>query len=68
MPSLASTLTLPAFRSLSVTLPIGQWIRVARERRALARLDERVMRDIGIDPDAAAVEAARPFWDLPKEE
>ncbi len=67
MPSFASILTLPTFRSLSVTLPIGQWIRVARERRALAGLNDRVLRDIGIDPDAAAVEAARPFWDLPKE-
>jgi uncharacterized protein YjiS (DUF1127 family) len=66
MPSFASILTLPAFRSLSVTLPLGEWIRVARERRMLAGLNERQLRDLGIDAGAAADEAARPFWDLPR--
>jgi len=66
MPSFASILTLPAFRSLSVTLPLGQWIRVARERRMLAGLNEHQLRDIGIGAVDAADEVARPFWDLPK--
>ena len=33
-----------------------------RDRAMLARLDSHLLRDIGIDPDAAAVEAAKPFW------
>ncbi len=51
--------------SMKVSLPVGEWMRVARERRRLAELDERQLRDIGIDPATAAREAGRPFWDLP---
>ncbi len=50
---------------LLVTLRAG--VAVARERRALARLDARELDDIGIDPAAAAAEVARPFWDIPAE-
>jgi uncharacterized protein YjiS (DUF1127 family) len=35
-----------------------------RERRALAELEPRLLRDIGIDPIAAAHEVERPFWAL----
>lgn len=66
MPTLATLFTLPALRSLQVSLPLGSWIRVARERRQLARLSPRQLADIGIDSDSAMGEAARPFWDLPK--
>lgn len=38
---------------------------VARERRALAALNDRELRDIGVTRDAAAREAARPYWDTP---
>ena len=38
---------------------------VARERRALANVDARTLADMGISPEAAAYEAARPVWDLP---
>ncbi|RMH51121.1 MAG: DUF1127 domain-containing protein [Alphaproteobacteria bacterium] len=41
------------------------WIDVASQRRRLAELDERMLRDIGISREAARAEAARPFWDLP---
>jgi uncharacterized protein YjiS (DUF1127 family) len=41
---------------------IGAWQERAASRRALARLDERLLRDIGLDPAAAADEAAKPFW------
>ncbi|MGM0585529.1 MAG: DUF1127 domain-containing protein [Pseudomonadota bacterium] len=37
----------------------------SRQRRALARLDAARLEDIGLDPEAAAAEAARPFWDPP---
>jgi uncharacterized protein YjiS (DUF1127 family) len=35
-----------------------------RERQRLAELDPRLLRDIGIDPVAAAHEVERPFWQL----
>ncbi len=65
-PNLASILTRPGLRALRVTLPLGAWVRVARERRQLAGLSERQLRDIGLDARAVAREAARPFWDLPE--
>jgi len=40
------------------------WNRVARERRRLLDLDERVLRDIGLTPEQAYREASRPFWDM----
>ena len=61
----ASILNLPEFRSMKVSLPLGEWVRVARERRQLAALGDRELRDMGLEPDAVAREAARPFWDLP---
>ncbi len=39
------------------------WLDVARQRRALALLDDRQLADIGISRNAADAEAARPFWD-----
>ena len=39
---------------------------VAHERRALRDLTPAQMRDMGIDPVAAEIEAARSFWDLPR--
>ncbi|MEM9145713.1 MAG: DUF1127 domain-containing protein [Pseudomonadota bacterium] len=48
------------------SLLIGDWIRVARERRELARLDRRALDDIGIDPQSARAESERPFWDVPR--
>lgn len=38
--------------------------RTQQERRHLAELDPRLLRDIGIDPVAAALEIDRPFWQL----
>ena len=35
-----------------------------QERRALAELEPRLLRDMGIDPVAAAHEIERPFWEL----
>ncbi len=39
------------------------WGALAAERRALSMLDDRLLRDIGLDRTDAAAEAARPFWD-----
>ena len=37
------------------------WLR-ARTRRELAQLDERALRDIGLDRGQALYEANKPFW------
>lgn len=60
-------LSLPAFRPLKVSLPLRAWLQVAHERRQLAAMSARELRDIGIDPADAAREALRPFWDLPED-
>ena len=49
-----------------IVLPLVTWMQVARERRALARLSDRQLADIGLDPVSARAEASRPFWDLPR--
>jgi uncharacterized protein YjiS (DUF1127 family) len=41
------------------------WGALRAERRELARLDARLLRDIGVGEGDAAREAARPFWDVP---
>jgi len=42
-------------------------LRVRSERRALAGLDERSLKDIGYTHSAAWAEAQRRFWDVPAE-
>ena len=66
MTMFASIMTRPTFRSLRVSLPLGQWIRVSGERRSLGKLNEHQLRDIGIDAATAGEETSRPFWDVPK--
>jgi uncharacterized protein YjiS (DUF1127 family) len=41
---------------------IAGWMDRARQRRILAELDSRRLFDIGVTPEAAAREAAKPFW------
>jgi uncharacterized protein YjiS (DUF1127 family) len=41
---------------------IASWIERARQRRALAGLDDQMLRDIGITRADAAREAGKPFW------
>lgn len=38
------------------------WQTRRRARRALAKLDDYLLRDIGLDPIAAAHELSKPFW------
>ena len=38
------------------------WLERIRARRALARIDERTLREAGISPVLAEYEASRPFW------
>jgi len=41
---------------------IRRWIDRSNQRHALADLDDRMLRDIGISGGAAFREAAKPFW------
>ncbi|TYO89582.1 hypothetical protein [Oceanicella actignis] len=65
----ASMLAAPGFSlSRGMRAALGRaalMLRLAAERRALARLDAARLADLGIDPEAARAEAARPFWDAP---
>lgn len=45
--------------------PLGLYLTVWQQRRELARMTDDRLRDMGISPAEATVEAARPFWDLP---
>lgn len=46
----------------TVTRIVNVWQRRMRARRALARLDAHLLRDIGLDPMTAEREATRRFW------
>ena len=45
---------------------IRMWLERSRQRRALAELDERLLRDIGVTSAQASREAAKPFWSATK--
>jgi len=38
------------------------WTERARQRRALLRMNDRMLHDIGVSRSAALAEAAKPFW------
>lgn len=50
----------------SLWAQITQTIGLVRQRRSLAALDAHILRDIGITPDEAQAEAAKPLWDVPR--
>jgi uncharacterized protein YjiS (DUF1127 family) len=41
---------------------VRTWFDRSRQRRALAELDDRLLRDIGLTRAQAEREAAKPFW------
>lgn len=47
----------------SLIARIALWYDVARERRRLLALDDRMLADMGLTPEEASEEAGRPFWD-----
>ncbi len=51
--------TSPRRRSLRDIVSLG------RQRRQLARLDDRALADIGLTREEALREARRPLWDVP---
>ena len=68
--SIAHILSGAALRRFAATLaaiPLAlvRFAHLARERRALARLDRHGLDDIGLDPTAARYESGRAFWDVP---
>jgi uncharacterized protein YjiS (DUF1127 family) len=42
---------------------LRRWQQLSYERRLLATLDSRMLRDIGVSRAEAERESARPFWD-----
>lgn len=60
-------------RALAPALPFGlpprsailRMIAVWQQRRALTRLDDAALADLGLTRAEAEQEAGRPFWDLP---
>ncbi len=45
-----------------LVVEVARMYQRARQRRALARLDPRLLRDIGISPEQAQQEIDKPFW------
>jgi len=56
----------PAGAALSMLRCLGRWClrchQRAEQRRHLAELDERMLKDVGLTPDQAARESAKPWW------
>jgi uncharacterized protein YjiS (DUF1127 family) len=50
----------PIFLGLIGTIAV--WIVRRRQRHALAELDEHLLNDVGLSPEQARREAAKPFW------
>jgi uncharacterized protein YjiS (DUF1127 family) len=44
---------------------LADMLELARQRRALARLDDARLEDIGLTREEALSEARRPVWDVP---
>ena len=49
----------------SLSALFATWRKRARDRRELAQIDARSLREAGIDPGVADFEAAQPFWRKP---
>jgi uncharacterized protein YjiS (DUF1127 family) len=54
--------TAPQAAVTSVVKTLLAWAIRHRSRRNLARLDDHMLRDIGLDRLAARQECAKPFW------
>ena len=52
----------PILRLRALMSLIARWIERARQRQALAGLEDRMLRDIGITRVDAARECDKPFW------
>ena len=61
----AKTLGLRFGLSSGKSLGLADYIAVAKQRRALSRLDDAAMRDMGLTHTDVVQEASRPIWDVP---
>lgn len=48
---------------LAMLVNVTDWRERARQRAILATLDDRMLRDVGIDRASASREAGKPFWE-----
>ena len=46
----------------AAAVAVWSWMERSRQRRALAQLDDHLLRDIGLTRDEARREWATPFW------
>ncbi|WP_343081170.1 hypothetical protein [Ostreiculturibacter nitratireducens] len=60
------TLVSRSFRGFHPFRFIRLMSEAGRQRRDLARLDGRLLDDVGVDESAARAEAKRPVWDVPQ--
>ena len=51
----------------SIVATLREWRRRSVNRSELARLDERTLRDIGVDPGVVDYEMYQPFWRSPRD-
>ena len=51
----------------SIVATLREWRRRRAGRRELARLDERTLRDIGLDPGVVDYEVYQSFWRSPRD-
>lgn len=67
MDRVASSLNVPARRpqGRGILPTLIAMLSLHRERRALARLDDAALVDLGLSRAEAEIEAARPIWDAP---
>ncbi|MBC2834388.1 DUF1127 domain-containing protein [Paragemmobacter straminiformis] len=59
------SLRLGLLRLPNLSLRFGAWLGLARSRAHLARLDDHLLRDIGLTQEQAKAEVSRPVWDAP---
>ena len=62
--TLRPAIALAPARSTPFSTLLG-WVSLARQRSQIARLDDHMLRDIGITRTQADAEADRAFWDAP---
>lgn len=58
----STTLPLMSLVAIKVAYLVLLWSQRRRTRHALSDLPDHALRDIGLTPDQAAREAAKPFW------
>jgi uncharacterized protein YjiS (DUF1127 family) len=66
MPFAALLQSRPARPALHLLKRLVRASALARSRRPLARLDDHLLRDIGLTRAEAEAEALRPAWDAPR--